>query len=87
MGSMDNNDYYAEVGDYIMGFHIDFAHSSYDLSTVIELIVHSSGEVDVHGRPRLSRPPAVSNKAPFKTNRSEYGDFARRYRNRSIAKY
>lgn len=38
-----------------IGFDIDFAYCTDDLFNVIELIVHPSGEVDVHGRPRLRR--------------------------------
>lgn len=39
-----------------IGFHIDFAYCTDDPFDVIELIVHSSFEVDVNGRPGLRHP-------------------------------
>jgi choline dehydrogenase len=63
------------------------AYLSSDPTSDIELIlVRPARSISMVGRDRGARH-AVSKRAPFKMKRSEYGDFARRYRNRSIAKY
>ena len=51
-----------------------FAHRAYRLCDVAQLVTRLSREI---GRERGARH-AVGNSAPFRTNRSENGEFARR---------